>query len=229
MIKSCTLQETVLFLFVSILIGLTLYLSISRNYLGLKDLDEVHLGLLGAAIEGDYEEYSDLIDSCNESILSNYCERLEPLQKGGRVLFAFLIIDLAILLVSQVLAILQQFLFTRIVKEIQVFQEPRKILKNSAKCVVLFRMIIFLHPILILIGLVLWLLLGEVEKLHDTIKLGDGIIILIVQCFLSLFLTAFSFWQLSSAKRRRLRFLLSNPLKNESVYQEKTDLIPDTK
>lgn len=199
MIKGCTLQEISFSMCIGFLSILNVYLLAENDYLRFKNIDDVFIGLLGGEIEGSYIDYEDIIDTCDTtSVLSNYCANLPALRNSGLILYLLLLLDFLILFISLILSIIHHLLVIKIMKHISTSRSPSKFLNRFAKIVVGSRSIIFAHPLCVNSGLVLWLIYGKIKDLQDSIVFGNGVAVLILQCFFSLLLTAFSFWQLSS-------------------------------
>ena len=207
----CLNRENLMNFMLGIIILINIILLATDSYFSLSTLDQVDFGLEGAIIKGEKVSYSDLKNNCT---LPDYCDYIPGFLKSGSILVAMFIIDILFL----TLVIIQGFLLTFMLKKIIGNKEA---LTKRNKCMLrglaLGKVFLFLHPIVINLGAVLWVVYSDLNALAKVIVLHEGLIILIIQCFFSLLIIAYHVWVTSSVKRRNLRIMRSQRYKKSDL------------
>ena len=193
------------------LIILDISLLAISSYFSLSPLYDIEFGLQGALIQGKYTSYSIIQENCEFKI---YCEFIQNFNKSGVILQSLLILDIFTL--SSVIVL--NFLLTITLKNVINTKEA---MSKCKKCILqslaFGKKILFLHPILMNLGFVLWIIYSKVSELSKVITLHEGMIILIIQCFLSLLTIAYYIWINSSITRRNMRLLKSTSYKRDDL------------
>ena len=169
------------------------------GFFSLKDQKETKFGLQGALIKGKFTYYSDLMIDCK---LENYCSKLNDLDRSGKILISFICIDI-VLLVS---CIVMNSVLNYCVKQMIKYKEKVDGRVMTGLKIMAFHVnLLFLHPVIVNVGLVLWVAVGRLTEFSRDIVLREGFMVLIVQSFCSWLTLAFNTWIISSNKRRNVR------------------------
>ena len=211
MLKKCFDRDNLLKSLQVLMIVLNISLLGISGYFSIEDQKDTKFGLQGALINSKFVYYSDLMLDCT---LANYCNELEDFDRSGKILITFICIDI-ILLIS---AIIMNLVLTYCVKEIIKYKEKvAGRVKFGLKILTFHVNLLFLHPIIINLGFLLWIAVSKLTKFSHKIVLHEGLIVLIVQSFCSLLALAFNAWIISSTKRRNVRMMRGTHYKNEDL------------
>lgn len=215
-------RDLCLALIAGFLCAMTLFLLLTPNYFSLKDLQNSHISLQGITIESDFYEYSEISNSCQNynSTLYEYCDKIPDLAEGGEILMSMLVIDMIVLSLFVFETIFLNMILKGLVSQVLLQKEISKLNRCLSKVCSSGKVIIYLHPVLLILGVILWVSIGNLDSFANSLQIEEGIIILIIQSFLSLFLVAFYSWSLSATKRHNLRLILKQDQKY--VEEEKT-------
>ena len=195
----------------SILIMLDIALLSINNYFSLSPLKDIEFGLQGVIESGQYKSYSDLEANCD---FISYCNFLSNFKQGGMILQALIILDIFTLS----LVIIQNFLLQKILRNVINAKETMSnCKKNVLKVFAHGKSLIFFHPVLVNLGFVSWVICSKISELSNVIILHEGMIILIIQSFLSLLTLAYYIWIINSIKRRNTRLLKSTIYTKEDL------------
>jgi hypothetical protein len=188
---------------------LDIVLLVLDSYFSLNTVSFADFGIRGAVINGSYMAYNEISDNCN---LGEYCEYIQKFKTGGGILQGIIIFDMVILALVILQNYLLRFILQKVINEKETLSNSKK---NFIKVLVFGKKLLFIHPILINLGIILWITCSNLDNLSKLIVLHEGIIVLIVQSFLSLLTIAYNFWIISSTRRRNLRLLRSGNYKKE--------------
>lgn len=211
-----------------IMLSFNLALLAIKDYFSNKSSGSAHFGLNSVIYSSNTYSYSKFSKICTKTISSHHiCENLNNLDQAGEIFKIFIALNILVLVIYVIISILEQFILKKIVKVILAGIEPSKMLKFFLVFCNRLRLIFLLHPILINVGVGIWIKIGNVEEFSDEMKIEGGLIVMIFQCFFSLLTTASFFWEMSSMKRRNLRQMKGQDkrLKNGSrKYLEQADV-----
>ena len=190
---------------------LDIILLATRSYFSLVPVDSVEFGLQGVVVESKFITYADLANNCT---LPLYCEYVPDFKRSGSLLQGLLIVDI-FLLVAVITAKYRPVVNAQKGDNSKETMDTCK--KNALQTIVCGKNLLYLHPVLINLGMVLWSNYTKLSDLSNKMNLHEGIISLIIQCFLSLLIIAYNVWLNGSIKRRNLRLLRSTSYKREDV------------
>lgn len=194
---------------VVILINISLF-SIS-SYFSIDDLSNVQFGIRGAIVKGDSQSYTELTDDCQ---LKKYCNSLKDFKQSGEILLSFICID-TILIVSIIgMGIVLSIILKQVVIQKETLTKKQKIM---LKILAFNKNLLYLHPVIINFGLILWIVVSKLTEFSNKIVLHEGFALLIVQSFISWLILACNIWIVSSIKRKNMRILKGKTYKNEDL------------
>jgi hypothetical protein len=189
-----------------IMLSFNLALLAIKDYFSNKSSGSAHFGLSSVIYSSNSYSYSKFSKICTKTISSRHiCENLNNLDQAGEIFKIFIALNILVLVIYAIISILEQFILKKIVKVILAGIEPSKMLKFFLVFCNRLRLIFLLHPILINVGVGIWIKIGNVEEFSNEMKIEGGLIVMIFQCFFSLLTTASFFWEISAMKRRNLR------------------------
>lgn len=224
----CYLYLIFKYCMLAIMLSFNLALLAIKDYFSNKSSGSAHFGLKSVIYSSNTYSYSKFSKICTKTISSHHiCENLNNLDQAGEIFKIFIALNILVLVIYVIISILEQFILKKIVKVILAGIEPSKMLKFFLVFCNRLRLIFLLHPILINVGVGIWIKIGNVEEFSDEMKIEGGLIVMIFQCFFSLLTTASFFWEMSSMKRRNLRQMKGQDkrLKNGSrKYLEQADV-----
>ena len=207
----CVNRENFMNLALGVLVVVDIILLATRSYFSLVPVDSVEFGLQGVVIESKFITYADLANNCT---LPLYCEYVPDFKRSGSLLQGLLIVDMFLLVAVITQNILLSLMLKKAINSKEVLNTCKK---NALQTIVCGKNLLYLHPVLINLGMVLWSNYTKLSELSNKMKLHEGIIALIIQCFLSLLIIAYNVWLSGSIKRRNLRLLRSTSYKREDV------------
>ncbi|OMJ94883.1 hypothetical protein SteCoe_1912 [Stentor coeruleus] len=204
-------RENLVILALLIVIVLNIIMLSTDNYFSLRSLDSVEFGISGAVIQGTQYSYYDILDACT---LGKYCKYIDDFKKSGMIVEALVAIDIVILATIIISSLLLTILLRKaIVKKESLSRFRKAFLRTLAYG----KNLLFFHPILLNLGIIVWIVISKLDKHSKDIVLHEGLIILIVQCFLSLLSIAYNVWMISSIRRRNMCLLRAKTYKNEDL------------
>ncbi|OMJ83931.1 hypothetical protein SteCoe_15026 [Stentor coeruleus] len=204
-------RENLVILALLIVIVLNIILLSTDNYFSLKSLNSVEFGITGAVIQGTHYSYYDILDACT---LRKYCDYISDFQKSGMIVQALVAIDIVILATIIISSVLLTILLRKAVAKKETLSRFRK---AFLKTLTYGKKILFLHPILLNMGIVMWIVMSKLDKHSKDIVLHEGLIILFIQCFLSLLSIAYNVWMISSTRRKNIRLLRAKTYNKEDL------------
>lgn len=211
MLKKCFDRNNLLKALQVLMIVLNISLFAISGFFSIKDQKETKFGLQGALIKEKFYFYTDLMTDCK---LENYCSKLKDFDRSGKILISFICLDIILLLSC----IVMNFLLNYFVKEMIKYKEKVDGRVKVGLKVLAFNVnLLFFHPVIVNLGLVLWIAVGRLTRLSREIVLHEGFMVLIVQSFCSWLTLAFNAWIVSSNKRRNVRMLRGTQYKKEDL------------
>jgi hypothetical protein len=209
--KKCFERENLMKAMQGAMIVLDITLFAIPNYFSIEDLKNTEFGLQGATTEENFVAYGDLIAECS---LEKYCDKMNDFDRSGKLLISFVCVDIIIL----ISAILMNLVLTLYLKQIIKNKEKVTGSKKIVLKILAFHVNLqFLHPVIINLGFILWIVITRLTNFSHKIILHEGLVVLIVQSFLSWLSLAFNVWILSSTRRRNMRILKGTTYKNEDL------------
>jgi hypothetical protein len=182
----------------------------------------VQFGLRAVMIDSEKMDYSQFSKICQSlEMPKGICEGLNDMEIGGKVLFAFVTVDLIVLIFYFCINFLQLFVAHRILSKGNGKLEVSYFEKWLLKLCHNLRVVIIAHPFAVTIGLGVWIKLSNIEKFSNVISLKEGIILLIIQSFFSLLSIAGFLWENSSLKRRVARLKNNYHLKYSQQAEQR--------
>lgn len=207
----CCNRENLMNFALTFVIVLNIVLLTTDSYFSLAPLDLVEFGIYGAVIDNKHVSYTEILNNCT---LEKYCEKVPDFKKSGTIMQALIILDIFTVSAVIIQNIFLEFLMKRLLKD-------KGFLTKCTKCavqgLVCGKNLLFVHPVLMNLGIILWASYSKLSDISNKLVLHEGMIILIVQCFLSLLSMAYNIWVIGSIKRRNLRLLRSNSYKKEDL------------
>jgi hypothetical protein len=204
-------RENLVIFALLIVIVLNIILLSTDNYFSLRPLNSVQFGIAGAVIQGTHYSYYDILDACT---LGKYCDYIDDFQKSGMIVQALVAIDI-VTLATIIISSLSLTILLR--KAIAKKESLSRFRKAFLRTLAYAKNLLFFHPILMNLGIVVWIVISKLDKHSKNIVLHEGLIILIIQCFLSLLSIAYNVWMISSTRRRNIRLLRAKTYKNEDL------------
>lgn len=207
----CLNRENLMTLTLLIVIILDIILLSTDSYFSLKPLNSVEFGISGAVIQSKHFSYIDILEDCS---LPKYCNFIKDFQKSGMILQALLVLDIITL---TGIIIMNSILLVLLRKIINTKENISRCKKIVLRTLAYGKNLLFFHPILLNLGIIAWLVISKLNKHSQNIILHEGLIILIIQSFLSFLSIAYNVWVISSTKRRNLRLLRSKTYKKDDL------------
>lgn len=216
------------FLFKSGLLALALVLALVLisvpDYFSISQPRGIKFGLSAVTESGSVKSYSDFEYRCESlKVSENICKNLENLARAGKILLGLLSCDILLLSILGALNIVQYYTIRKVLlnKQGQASKVQRKIIKFCFK----LRVVGLLHPVIVNVGCGVWIRVSHVEEFSKDIKLNAGIVVGIIQCFLSLLGIAVFLWEISASKRRAARFLRNEKIQKSGQKTKKLESI----
>ena len=209
--RFCINRESFMNFALGMLIILDFILLATSSYFSLVPLDSVEFGLQGVLVENKFTTYTELVNNCT---LPHYCDYMPDFKRSGSILQGLVILDIFVL----VAVIAQNIVLAIMLRNAITSKETMGTCKkNTLQTMICGKNLIYLHPVLMNLGMILWSNYTKLSDLSNKMNLHEGIIILIIQCFLSLLSIAYNVWLNGSIKRRNLRLLRSSNYKREDI------------
>lgn len=204
-------RENLVIFALLIVIVLNIILLSTDSYFSLRSLSSVEFGIAGAVLQGTHYSYYDILDACT---LGKYCDYIDDFQKSGMIVQALVAIDIVTLTTIIISSLILTILLRKAISKKESLSRFRKAFLRTLAYA---KNLLFFHPILMNLGIVVWIVISKLDKHSKDIVLHEGLIILIIQCFLSLLSIAYNVWMISSTRRRNIRLLRAKTYKNEDL------------
>ena len=159
------------------------------KYISVQDTDKIYLGLSSATVAGITTPYDSLYESCD---LGAVCPDVQNLKTAGIILKACLIVDTILLLSFLAVYIAPAFQVKKLMKEYLEHKDDRSL--RCVKAQYMLRNSVYAHPVLLIAGLVAWVCVCEFPSIQSKIDLESGIVLLVVDIFLSFLACAIYFY-----------------------------------
>ncbi|OMJ73480.1 hypothetical protein SteCoe_27813 [Stentor coeruleus] len=217
----CSLYLIFKYSMLIVMLSFNLALLAIKDYFSNKSSGSAHFGLSSVFYSSKTYSYLKFSKICTKTISSHrICENLNNLNQAGEIFKICIAFDIIILVIYSIISILEQFILRKTIKSIITGIEPSKMLKFSLVFCNRLRLIFLLHPVLINVGVGIWIKISNIDKFSNEMKIEGGLIVMIFQCFFSLLITASFFWEMSAMKRRNLRQMKGQGRKFESEARE---------
>ena len=209
--KKCPSRENLMSLMLSIMISLNITLLSISSYFSIEDLPNVQFGIQGALVKGNSKTYSELASNCE---LEDYCSSLKGFEKSGKILLSFICFDIVLLISIIGMGIVLSLKLKQVVAQKETLSARQK---TMLKILAFNKNLLYLHPLIINLGFILWIVVSQLTKFTNEIILHEGLAVLIVQSFVSWLSVACNIWIISSTRRRNMRILRGTTYKNEDL------------
>lgn len=204
-------RESAMFSMQCVVILLNISLFSISSYFSIEDLSNVQFGIRGAVVKGDSISYAELTNDCE---LKKYCDSLKDFKKSGEILLSFICLD-TILIVSIIgMGIVLSIVLKQVVAQKEALTKKQKVM---LKILAFNKNLLYLHPVIINFGLIMWIVVSQLTEFSSRIVLHEGFAVLIVQSFISWLTLACNIWIISSIKRKNMRILKGKTYKNEDL------------
>lgn len=171
--------------------GLTVYLLVSCQYVSLSDSHfEASLGLYSLEIDEDRISYSSYSHTCRKS--ESLCDSIPKISTAGAILLLCLCISTVLEAMTVVQVWFGKWLLSIAVKRVYEGKGVPRWLCVCTKAGKVVQMVGLFDPLVLLVGLVLWVVVSDVDGLsrHFHLCISSSFICYILRVLLSLLATS---------------------------------------
>lgn len=188
-----------------LILSLDIVLLIINSFFCVSSEPEIQLGIKAVNYYGKVLTFDEFSKICEESDVPKViCGQIPDIKSAGSLLLAFICFDVLIVNSYLVLYCIQYYTVSKLISK-KLREEPSDREKHIIKCSYYCKFALVSHPVILNLACGLWIELSQIEVFSNKITLKAGVIILIIQCFLSLLVIAMLLWDASSARRKSAR------------------------
>lgn len=186
-----------------LILSINLALLCIEKYFKSNSVNSIYFGLSGLKSSGAFYTYSNYESKCLSELSSKaICSNLENLSIAGLILETFISIDIIVVSLYAIFSLIEYVYVRKFIAENIKLSQMSKLnlfvftLSYKAKAIILT------HCIFVNVGMGLWIAKSNVDQFSSQIVIQEGIVLVIFQCFFSLFTIASYIWEISNIKRK---------------------------